>query len=157
MKTCTGCKLLLPLDRFNIRRWKTARGEIREGKQARCRPCWATYAQRIERKSEAYKLKMSDPVYRLRKKRRLYENHLKRVFGITCEDWARMYDAQRGCCAICHQRFPDDDAHVDHCHETGKVRGLLCINCNMAIGLLRESVSTLQSAIIYVSNASSNA
>ena len=75
---------------------------------------------------------------------------LKHRYGITAADYDAMYERQGGCCAIC--RKPAEDARspghwkdklaVDHCHETGKVRGLLCNDCNAGIGhLAHESVA----------------
>lgn len=81
-------------------------------------------------------------------------------FGITPFDYWRMYEKQDGKCKICHQ--PETSVHafsgktkdlaIDHCHRTNKVRGLLCSGCNTAIGLLRENVQTLRSAIAYLSS-----
>jgi len=64
-----------------------------------------------------------------------------------------MEQAQGGVCAICGK--PEATARtkrlcVDHCHETGKVRGLLCSHCNRAIGLLGDSCAILASAITYL-------
>lgn len=61
-----------------------------------------------------------------------------------------MLDEQNGVCAICKFK-PKTVFHVDHCHSTGKVRGLLCINCNMALGLLKDNKMFLSQAIDYLS------
>ncbi len=82
--------------------------------------------------------------------------HLKNKYGLTLEDHKAMYDAQSGKCAICdahmeiHNRQMVDSCHVDHNHETGKVRQLLCGLCNKMLGLARENVEVLQSAIKYL-------
>ena len=68
-----------------------------------------------------------------RKKLNQRKKLLKR-YGLTLEQWAVMRDAQNGLCAICEQPpAKNRDLHVDHCHETGKVRGLLCLRCNTSI------------------------
>lgn len=80
-------------------------------------------------------------------------NALRRRYGITQDDYERMLEEQGGACAICRattslrngKPFP---FHVDHDHETGKVRGLLCGPCNKALGLLGES--NLAVALAYV-------
>jgi len=58
-------------------------------------------------------------------------------YGISVEQYEAMLKQQSGCCAIC-KKAPGENArgrlHVDHCHKTGKIRGLLCVKCNMALG-----------------------
>ena len=63
-----------------------------------------------------------------------------------------MFIEQKGCCAICGRHQSEDSItfHVDHDHDTVEVRGLLCKNCNNAIGLLRDDVSVLKAAIEYL-------
>lgn len=79
--------------------------------------------------------------------------HLLVKYGITAEQWDEMFAEQGGLCAIC--RGPEEDVHrfhVDHCHESGKVRGLLCHSCNTGIGHFREDPSILQNAAAYVAS-----
>ncbi len=75
-----------------------------------------------------------------------------RKFGITLEDYQRLFEKQGGVCAICKQ--PETEARrtlaVDHCHNSNIVRGLLCGKCNKGIGLLRDDVEILKSAIEYL-------
>lgn len=59
---------------------------------------------------------------------------LERQYGITSEDYARMLKSQSGKCAICGKK-PKGSLHVDHCHETQRIRKLLCVKCNMALGV----------------------
>nr|WP_240528300.1 endonuclease VII domain-containing protein [Streptomyces amritsarensis] len=73
--------------------------------------------------------------------------HLKRAYGITEAQCGEMIAAQGGLCRIC---LKAPAAHVDHCHETGRVRGVLCFNCNTAIGLLGDDPGTIQRAISYL-------
>lgn len=68
-------------------------------------------------------------------------------YGIEPEDFDRMVAAQNGLCAVC-QRKPA--AHVDHDHETGEVRGILCLNCNAGIGQLQDDPEVLRSALDYL-------
>lgn len=61
-----------------------------------------------------------------------------------------MHDAQGGLCAICGSPPAHDALAIDHDHETGKVRALLCDNCNFMIGLARESSALLEIAATYL-------
>ena len=74
-------------------------------------------------------------------------DQLKRLYNITLEQWNEMFKAQDGLCAI---RREKSARHVDHCHSTNKVRGLLCGTCNTGIGHLRESKAIMLSAISYL-------
>ncbi len=80
------------------------------------------------------------------------DHHLRRNYGMTLEDFNRMVIEQNGCCLICkkHQSELTNSLNVDHCHITGKVRGLLCGNCNAGIGNLKDSIGLLVSAIEYL-------
>jgi hypothetical protein len=85
-------------------------------------------------------------------------NNLQKRYGITEEIYRKMYEDQKGCCAICTKHTSavfskgaeGFELCVDHCHETGKVRGLLCENCNTGIGKLNDDVKLLESAIKYL-------
>lgn len=82
--------------------------------------------------------------------------HIKR-YGLTPSDYDRMLEAQGGKCAICRQpetfrRKDGSPMHlaVDHCHTTGRVRGLLCRMCNQTLGRVKDSVELLQASIDYL-------
>lgn len=70
-------------------------------------------------------------------------------YGLTAADFAARFESQGGCCAICGEVLSADPC-IDHDHNTGKVRGLLCRSCNSGIGLLKESPDVLRAAIDYV-------
>ena len=80
-----------------------------------------------------------------------------RRFGITVQDWDRMFTEQGGVCAICRQpetymqngRFKR--LSVDHHHTSNHVRGLLCSECNTAIGLMHDNPDRLRAAAAFVS------
>lgn len=100
-----------------------------------------------------------DPEFR-RKQRERYERWrkndprgvqrtaLKNLYGITLEQWDRMLLRQGGRCAICEQPCPD--LHVDHCHATGKIRGLLCGSCNNGLGRFADEPERLRAAARYL-------
>jgi len=73
------------------------------------------------------------------------------VYGITIEQYGEMLEAQGGVCAICREPCPSGkNLAVDHCHETGAVRGLLCARCNSGIGQFLDSPDRLRAAIGYL-------
>jgi hypothetical protein len=79
---------------------------------------------------------------------------LKRNYGLSVEQYEAMHQRQGGVCAICKEECPIERVlSVDHCHTTGRVRGLLCSLCNKAIGLLKDSPERLRAAINYLSPA----
>lgn len=79
------------------------------------------------------------------------EQVLKARYGITTEQYEAMLVSQRGLCAICREpQEGNRQMAVDHNHETGKVRGLLCDRCNRGIGLLRDSPLVLRAAVDYL-------
>jgi hypothetical protein len=86
---------------------------------------------------------------------------LRQEYGLTLDAYQRIYDEQNGRCAICvvpitsqitETRNPDRTqvAHVDHCHETNVVRGLLCFHCNVGLGKFKDSATNLLAAARYL-------
>jgi len=73
---------------------------------------------------------------------------LRKTYGISLEDFARMVDKQDHSCAICKRKV--EKLFVDHCHETGSIRGLLCMNCNTGLGHFRDDPKVLKEAIKYL-------
>lgn len=69
------------------------------------------------------------------------------MYGLTKEQVDSAFATQSGCCAICHERR---SLCVDHDHKTNAFRGLLCAQCNSAIGMLREDTSIIRSACTYL-------
>lgn len=81
------------------------------------------------------------------------KTHLKVKYGLELEVYEKMYSEQNKLCLICQQPEPcsrNTFLAVDHCHETNKIRGLLCSNCNRGLGLFKDSVEILQNAINYL-------
>lgn len=76
---------------------------------------------------------------------------LKRDFGLTVEQYDEMFAQQRGVCAVC-KKTQKKRLSVDHCHNSKKVRGLLCQPCNMAIGLLKDDWTVAHSLYEYLRN-----
>ncbi len=84
------------------------------------------------------------------------DKDLRRTFGIGEKEYNEILAAQNFVCAICFRSETSKrgdrvkNLAVDHCHTTGKIRGLLCCNCNTAIGSFQENIQSLQSAIQYL-------
>jgi len=84
------------------------------------------------------------------------EKQYRDLYGITLSEYDRLYELQSGLCAICN--LPQTSKRktrlcVDHDHASGKVRGLLCSECNVGIGLLKDDEKILNSAINYLRSA----
>lgn len=84
-------------------------------------------------------------------------NTLKYKYGINIKEYNKMFENQKGLCAICNNseirlnnRGNIRKLCVDHCHKTGKIRGLLCSNCNYLLGIAKDNIQTLSNAIKYL-------
>ena len=128
-KTCTKCGLEKELALF----YKSKSGPL--GRSSECKDC-----------TNARQRASYDP-----KKSRA--KNLKNRFGISLDEYDAMLQLQSGCCKICGTNAPGPKGRfvVDHNHDTGEVRGLLCWSCNVGIGHLQDSPSILLSAFNYLS------
>lgn len=83
------------------------------------------------------------------------EYFLRKNYGLTAEDYQRLYREQHGVCAICGQPEPvaNRELAVDHCHATGLVRGLLCSRCNLTLGKLGDDPVLAWKMAIYLTEA----
>ena len=79
-------------------------------------------------------------------------SRLKKAFGLTLEEYDELLVKQNDGCGICGRSRSDDGRRlaVDHCHDTGKIRGLLCSSCNMALGMLNDDLELLKKAVDYL-------
>ena len=125
MKQCNKCKKIKPKSKFNKRKASP------DGLQNHCRTC---------SKKEHKKWHKENP-----------SDSLLRKYGITIEQKKSMINAQNNCCAICKEPFSSTKyTHVDHCHDTGKIRAILCGSCNTGLGQFKDSPKFLQRAIHYI-------
>jgi hypothetical protein len=126
MKRCPDCREWKPLEEFPRNR------RTRDGRHAYCKRC------HNERGRET--------------RQRLYGGsrhyHLKRRYGISVDDVDALILAQGAICPICGRGDPEQ---VDHDHGTGKVRGVLCFNCNGGLGQFRDDPDALAKAVAYLS------
>jgi len=155
-RECTRCRTVKPVtgEHFRVVR------EIRNGlpyvyQKRQCKPC--EFDQRVEwgrrnrERQNAGRRTIATPAkYR--------SGNLKTKYGLTPEAYDEMLAAQAGCCAICglksgteyHRSGRFIPLTVDHCHETGVVRGLLCGQCNRGLGDFRDNLTNLERAIAYL-------
>lgn len=151
-KLCPNCKVVKDHSQFSVRGARHG-GTKRAGQLVGyCKSCMS---ERLKQR------KARDPsVYR----RIEWPSKLKRLYGLTVEGYFKILQNQGGVCAICSvdnpckQRSRRDGASqvffVDHCHKTGIVRGLLCNNCNQAIGFLRDSSANADRLAAYLRRSS---
>ena len=85
-----------------------------------------------------------------------YFKDIKKKYGITKDEYQVLLKSQNNSCSICYVDFLARDTkrkpHIDHDHETGKIRGILCGPCNMGIGQLKDSIEIVESALKYLKN-----
>ncbi len=126
MKTCSKCREDKPSSEFFKNKAQ------KDGFANQCKPCHT--------ENERWK-------------------HMRNKYGLTPDSFWALYNEQDGLCAICEVDIQPFEKRagkhkigcaVDHCHETGNVRGLLCNLCNMGLGLFRDTPELLTSAIKYL-------
>lgn len=77
-------------------------------------------------------------------------SRIKKIYGIDRIEYEILLKQQKECCAICSKTLSVKETHIDHCHSTGAIRGLLCGRCNQAIGLLDEDIEKIHAAAEYI-------
>lgn len=83
--------------------------------------------------------------------RKQKHTRLKKIYGITSDQWWDMFEEQNSKCKICKSdTTAGHNWHTDHCHETNKVRGILCYHCNLLLGMAKDDVNVLKQAIDYL-------
>lgn len=86
------------------------------------------------------------------------DSHLQRKYGLTLEAFNSILTLQGNCCCVCNSLSPgrrsssgkDGDWVVDHCHASGKIRGIICHPCNAALGMVRDNPTTLRALAEYL-------
>ncbi len=139
MKQCSVCKETKELDQFyNVKSTK-------DGKGYRCKEC----DNKARQKWAASNPERSHLSQRQR--------NLKHRFGVDLEWYEEQFKKQNYSCAICETKTNKTAGErqfwnfsVDHCHESGKIRGILCNNCNRALGLFQDNPELLKKAVNYV-------
>ena len=150
MKKCNRCGLLKEVCKFS------KKSSSKDGLNHCCKECdtlrnkeWRT--NNLEKHREKNKKwKKNNPQKSVYSRDKMLRN----TYGLTEQDYDKQLKLQNGCCAICGKHHTKEKKYlaVDHCHTTGKVRGLLCWRCNVSIGKFEDNVVILQSAINYLNN-----
>ena len=157
-KVCITCKKEKSLDSFNKNK------SMIDGLHYTCRTCssilkkknYKKHKEKICAKGKLYyknnreKALQKAREYNKSHKQSIRGYHLKHYYNITLEQYDVMFEIQNGVCVICGPPELMRRLSVDHCHETGKIRGLLCQRCNRAIGLMEDNVQNLHNAIKYL-------
>ena len=159
MKRCRKCKVVKPLDDFY-----RAKG-MRDGYRWDCKACnlaakklwYEANRESVIAKAVTWQQENRE---RYNQRQREYKRarpeleragHLLRKFGLITAEFEQLNAAQGGCCAICG-RAPKagKHLHVDHDHDTGEVRGLLCFSCNVGVGNFANDVERLFRTVDYL-------
>lgn len=157
MKECTVCGLVKPLEDYHTKNRKKKRkdGSVHcwVGQYAECKPCWLERNNKTLHKYKDYYKEYSKNYPKDKKK----SSQLKYDYGITLEQYNQILVKQNGKCSICSAISPERAGsnyfHVDHCHITSEVRGLLCNNCNLGLGHFKDNTGVLLKAIDYLNNS----
>lgn len=156
MKTCTRCGVSKDLSAFYLRGDKKGHrsecGDCSHADNQQRRPKYSAHeAERHREWSGQNKPHLAGYMRRKRSQTpEQYRNaHLLRKFGITLEQHDAMLATQGNACIICRRPFTKTP-HVDHCHASGQVRGLLCSDCNPMLGFARDNPAVLKAAAEYL-------
>lgn len=146
MRKCSRCQKDKAIDDFRI--------DARRGKpRASCKACDASrHREWLEKNRD--QVRAGDR--RRWKAKDRWEAHIQRNYGLAASDYDRMIVEQQGQCAICKTDKPGGRStrfNIDHCHKSGRVRGLLCNPCNTALGKLNDSPEALIAAVVYLLGA----
>lgn len=132
MKICTKCKKHLPITQF------AKRGDDKKKYRSHCRTC-----VNIANLKRYYTKDSTKEVH----KTASYKHRIK-SYGLTIEEYENKLSTQNNCCAICKSSLVKPN--IDHCHETGIVRDILCQNCNTSLGHAKDDVNILAAMIEYI-------
>jgi hypothetical protein len=136
----------------------TAAKHYSRGKCRNCYEKWLRTANPAFAERQRRKVRKWTNANRERKRsydRSKHRYHLLRKYGLTQDDYDRMLKQQNGCCSICQRPATSSRhgrLHVDHCHASGQVRGLLCHHCNYGIGVFKDNPKWMRRAAAYVEN-----
>lgn len=143
MKICASCHETKPSDAFPIDRARP------DGRYPYCRICHSTKEKERWRSTPEKRAKKAESTRRwleANRERQRYlarRSHLRRKYGLTPEEFEALLNEQDNRCALCQGEDPRSQTgwHLDHDHETGRIRGILCQPCNHLIGLIEAGWS----------------
>ncbi len=137
IKTCNKCNQTLPHTSFH------KKAGAADGYKNQCKDC-----VRSDHKARY----LNNREERLRKQRLSQRLYTAKKFGLTPDCLAKLYEVSNGCCEICGITEEDHGKYlaIDHCHKTGEVRGLLCMQCNTALGNFNDDLDRIKKAMEYL-------
>lgn len=156
LKFCSRCIQKLEFSKFGKDIWSP------NGLTDYCKDCRNKRGREYNRDNPEIKKKTNDAHKEYRKKyysspewrKKLREQHLKSTYNITHKDYEVLLNKQNNVCKICNQfklyQKGKDYMHVDHCHKTGKIRGILCSKCNKGLGSFCDDIELMKNAIKYL-------
>lgn len=121
-----------------------------EEKKARNKEYYAANREEIRVQQAASRAANPEKIEVYRSSGKASADDRLRRYRLSPEAYQLMLLQQQNACGICKEPFLDKTPHVDHCHTTGKIRELLCHNCNVGLGHFQDSVEQLQKAIQYL-------
>lgn len=134
---CTLCKEFLPVEKFSVQSKNKKRG----GYAYKCKDCHNTYVREIWYTKNREKQIASSNKWSRTNNTKVLANKYK------CSEELIIELHSRGKCDLCEST---DNLHIDHCHDTGKVRGILCRKCNLSLGGFKDNIIVLAKAIDYL-------
>lgn len=137
-KVCTKCRIEQPVENF----WKDSGSK--DGLKHQCKSC-RNLVKREYRSNPLVRKK--EYLTKKRRKKTWRWEIIWQKYRLTEKDYNEMLESQKGLCALCESRPPK---HIDHCHASGKVRGLLCVQCNTGLGKFKDSEDLLTKAVGYL-------
>lgn len=117
-----------------------------DGLSSKCKPCSNAWHREYRKQNPGLRERYPPSKYDR------HHSHIKATYKISKDSYNDMLSSQSGGCAICGGKTPGGRGsfHIDHDHETGVIRGLLCASCNMGIGMLGDNPSRLRLALSYL-------
>lgn len=143
MKICTTCNEPKEENTNNFRKSKLGKNGLR----SQCRPCERTVENERRRNSLEHKEKEKKWNKTEKGKLKAKRGRIKFTFGISLEEYESYFEVANNKCQICDS---EENLVLDHCHITLKIRGVLCSKCNVALGMLKDSIEILDKAKNYL-------
>lgn len=141
-KVCTKCGKKYPSTAEFFHRTK----DIKCGLIGQCKQCIKKYSKMRYKRDKEYFIKYRNtPENKERKKKYMREWKLRKEYGITTKAYNILLELQDNKCARCNDLFKNNNIYIDHDHKTGKVRGLLCLQCNTKLGVIEKYLENPES------------
>jgi hypothetical protein len=156
IKRCLDCKCEIPIK--NTRTPNRCPNCLLKYRNEWTRRYYASHPEAKKRIQKYDKERYANNRDKIREQKR--ETSIFRLYGISYNEFISIFHYQNGKCAICGLKLPDIDnstktrknTFIDHNHTTGKIRGILCPNCNFGLGNFKDDINILENAIQYLAN-----